>query len=202
MARTWKHILRHDHFRSKYRYVGVFFERRFQPLSVGRFFSNQRESISRCPKSPFPSKTQNRQIARTSPLTTLVSKVLETMVKLLRFCQIKNCSACFNSDSELGTLSQIVSLQLSKTGSKLATRNSTQPPSSLTCQRHSKVSTFSWPALQCHVWNTRTELAWFKSCCLTLFFHDHFLQMSINLLCSHFFSKMNGVWKPLQVILH
>ena len=58
LARTWKHILRHDHFRAKYRYVGVFFERRFQPLSVGGFFSNQRESISRCPKSPFPSKTQ------------------------------------------------------------------------------------------------------------------------------------------------
>ena len=71
MARTWKHILRHDHFRAKYRYVGVFFERRFQPLSVGGFFSNQRESISRCPKSPFPSKTQNRQIARTSPLIGL-----------------------------------------------------------------------------------------------------------------------------------
>ena len=49
--------------------MGVFFERRFQPLSVGGFFSNQRESISRCPKSPFPSKTQNRQIARTSPLS-------------------------------------------------------------------------------------------------------------------------------------
>ena len=46
-----------------------FFERRFQPLSVGGFFSNQRESISWCPKSPFTSKTQNRQIARTSPLT-------------------------------------------------------------------------------------------------------------------------------------
>ena len=45
-----------------------FFERRFQPLSVGEFFSNQRGSISRCPKSLFPSKTQNRQIARTSPL--------------------------------------------------------------------------------------------------------------------------------------
>ena len=68
MARTWKHILRHEHFRAKNRYVGVFFERRFQPLSVGEFFSKQRESISRCPKSPFPSKTQNRQIARTSPL--------------------------------------------------------------------------------------------------------------------------------------
>ena len=72
MARTWKHILRHDHFRAKYWYVGVFLERRFQPLSVGGFFSNQRESISRCPKSPFPSKTQNRQIARTSPLRTLL----------------------------------------------------------------------------------------------------------------------------------
>ena len=52
MARTWKHIilLRHKHFRPKYRYVGVFFERRFQPLSVGGCFSNQRESINRCPK--------------------------------------------------------------------------------------------------------------------------------------------------------
>ena len=29
---------------------GCFFERHFQPLSVGGFFSNQRESISRCPK--------------------------------------------------------------------------------------------------------------------------------------------------------
>ena len=46
----------------------LFFERHFQPLSVGGFFSNQRESISRCSKSPFSSKTQNRQIARTSPL--------------------------------------------------------------------------------------------------------------------------------------
>ena len=66
MVRTWKHILRHDDFRAKYRYVGVCF---FQPLSVGGFFSNQRESISRCPRGPYPSKTQNRQIARTSPLT-------------------------------------------------------------------------------------------------------------------------------------
>ena len=46
---------------------GRFFERHFQPLSVGEFFSNQRESISWCRKSPFLSKTQNRQIARTSP---------------------------------------------------------------------------------------------------------------------------------------
>ena len=41
-----------------------FFERRFQPLSVGGCFSNQQESISRYPKtqgkSMFPSKTQNR----------------------------------------------------------------------------------------------------------------------------------------------
>ena len=69
MAQTWKHILRHDHFRAKYRYVGVFFYRRFQPLSVGGFFSNQRESIGRCSKSPYPSKTQNRKKARTSPLS-------------------------------------------------------------------------------------------------------------------------------------
>ena len=36
---------------------------------LGGFFSNQRESISRCPKSPFSSKTQTRKITRTSPLT-------------------------------------------------------------------------------------------------------------------------------------
>ena len=70
-ARTWKHILRHEHFRAKYRYVGVFSECRFQPLSVGGFFSNQRESTCRCPTSPFPSKTQNRQIARFSPLNSI-----------------------------------------------------------------------------------------------------------------------------------
>ena len=69
LARTWKHISRHEHFR-KNRYVGVFFfECRFKPHSVGGLFSNQRESISRCgPKSTFPSKIQNRQMARTSPL--------------------------------------------------------------------------------------------------------------------------------------
>ena len=50
---------------------GRSFECRFQPLSVGGFFSNQRESNCRCPKSSFPSKTQNRQIARTSRLTQL-----------------------------------------------------------------------------------------------------------------------------------
>ena len=50
---------------------GRFFERRFQPLSVGGFFSNQLESIiySRCPKTLFQTKTQNRQTARTSHLT-------------------------------------------------------------------------------------------------------------------------------------
>ena len=36
-----------------------FFERCFQQLSIGRLFSNQRESIFRCPKGPFPSKPQN-----------------------------------------------------------------------------------------------------------------------------------------------
>ena len=47
----------------------AFFERRFPPLSVGGFFSHQRESNSRCPKSILPSKTQNGQIARTSPVS-------------------------------------------------------------------------------------------------------------------------------------
>ena len=62
--------------------MGVFFERRFQPLSVGGFFSNQRESISRCPKSPFPSKPQNRQEARTSPLS--LNPVRSSIVQDLR----------------------------------------------------------------------------------------------------------------------
>ena len=66
-SRTWKHILRHESFPREIPVRGrfFFFERRFQPLSVGGFFSYQRESISWCLKSPFPSKTQNRQIART-----------------------------------------------------------------------------------------------------------------------------------------
>ena len=69
------------------------------------------------------------------------------LTKFLRFCQTESCSASFNSDSELRTLAKIFSLQLSMTGSKLVTRNSTQPLSSLTCQRHSTMfcmSTCSW----------------------------------------------------------
>ena len=65
MARTWKHISSRA-FPHEIPVRGRFFERRFQPLSVGGFFSKQRESISRCPTSIFPSKTQNRQIARTA----------------------------------------------------------------------------------------------------------------------------------------
>ena len=41
--------------------------------------------------------------------------------------------------------------------------------------------------------------------CLTLFYlilPDHFVQRSIKLLVLLFFSKTNGVCKPLQVILH
>ena len=68
MARAWKHIFVTRISARKYRYGGVFFlERSFQPLSVGGIFSNQRESISRCPKSPLPSKTENQQSAQTSP---------------------------------------------------------------------------------------------------------------------------------------
>ena len=49
-----------------------FWASRFQPLSVRRFFSNQEESISWCPKSPFPSQIQNWQIARTSSVHIIV----------------------------------------------------------------------------------------------------------------------------------
>ena len=37
-----------------------------------------------------------------------------------------------------------------------------------------------WPTMQCHIQKTRTGLAWFKSCCLTLFHPDLFVQRSIN----------------------
>ena len=68
MARTWKHIFHHVHFRAKY--MGFFFfERRYQPLFARGFISNQRKSICWCPKSPFLSKTQNRLRALTSPFS-------------------------------------------------------------------------------------------------------------------------------------
>ena len=78
-------------------------------------------------------------------LTPLVSKEFwkeSCSTKSLRFCQPESCSASFNSDSELRTLAQISSLQLSMTGSKLVTRNSTQPPFSLTCQIHLTILMF------------------------------------------------------------
>ena len=57
MARTWKHILRHKYFRAKYRYVGSFFERRFQPLSVGGFFSQTNEDrLVGAPRAHFRQK--------------------------------------------------------------------------------------------------------------------------------------------------
>ena len=61
---TWvSTFLRHEHFRAKYRYVGVFFERRFQPLSVGRFLKPMAidKSVPQAPISAKNSKTQNRQ---------------------------------------------------------------------------------------------------------------------------------------------
>ena len=38
MARTWKHILRHDHIRAKYRYVGVFLRTPFSTTFRWRIF--------------------------------------------------------------------------------------------------------------------------------------------------------------------
>ena len=69
-------------------------------------------------------------------LTPLVSKVPKEScsTKFLPFCQTESCSASFNSDSKRRILAQISSLKLSMTSSKLVTRNSTQPPSALTCQ--------------------------------------------------------------------
>ena len=92
MARTWKHVLRHEHFRAceilvRGRFI---FERPFQPLSVGGFFSNQRESTSQCLKSPFPSKTQNRQIAQTSPLTCHRNFIISVGIYAESVCSEKN----------------------------------------------------------------------------------------------------------------
>ena len=57
----------HEHFSAKYRYGGGGggggFEGRFQPLSLGEFLPNQRDSICRRSKSPFPSKGENSQLA-------------------------------------------------------------------------------------------------------------------------------------------
>ena len=61
---------------------GRFFERHFQPLSGRGLFSNQRESISRCPKSLFR-QTQNRQIARTSPLISSKALLLHELVTIV-----------------------------------------------------------------------------------------------------------------------
>ena len=95
LARKTKHSLRNDHFRAKYRYFDDFssredwrekqsthygtiisarntgtltiFRAQFSTSIRWRNFSIQRESTNRRPKSTFPSKTQNRQYARTSP---------------------------------------------------------------------------------------------------------------------------------------
>ena len=70
MVRTWKHILRHEHLARNTGAWAFFFRTPFSTTFRWRIFS---QSISGYPKSPFPSKTQNRQIARTSPLTTSTS---------------------------------------------------------------------------------------------------------------------------------
>ena len=44
---------------------------------------------------------------------------------------------------------------------------------------------------QCNVTKSRTGLAWFKSCSLTLFYPDHFVQRSTNLLFLLFFFLRN-----------
>ena len=70
MAWTWKHIIIASRaFLREISVRGRFFRTPFSATFRWRIFSNQRESISPCPKSPFPSKTQNWQMARTSPLT-------------------------------------------------------------------------------------------------------------------------------------
>ena len=56
MAQTWKHILRHELFRVKYRYVGVFFERRFNHFLLEGFSQTNGNRLVSAPRAHFRQK--------------------------------------------------------------------------------------------------------------------------------------------------
>ena len=56
MARTWKHILRHEHFRVKYRYVGVFSNAVFNHFQLENFSQTNRNRLVGTPRAHFRQK--------------------------------------------------------------------------------------------------------------------------------------------------
>ena len=56
MARTWKHILRHDHFRAKYRYVGVFSNAVFNHFPLEDFSQTNGNRLVGAPRAHFRQK--------------------------------------------------------------------------------------------------------------------------------------------------
>ena len=53
MARTWKHILRHEHFRAKYRYVGGFSNAVFNHFPLEDFSQTNGNRLVGAPKAHF-----------------------------------------------------------------------------------------------------------------------------------------------------
>ena len=57
MARTWKHILRHEHFRAKYRYVGGFFSNAvFNHFPLEDFSQTNANRLVGAPRAHFRQK--------------------------------------------------------------------------------------------------------------------------------------------------
>ena len=90
MAWTWKHIFRHEHFRAKYWYLGVYFWTPFSTTFRWRIFLKPTGIDQSVPKSPFPSKTQNRETAWTSPW------LKDTGAETLRKIVSQPCQAGFD----------------------------------------------------------------------------------------------------------
>ena len=56
MVRTWKHILRHDHFRAKYRYVGVFSDAVFNHFPLEDFSQTNGNRLVGAPRAHIRQK--------------------------------------------------------------------------------------------------------------------------------------------------
>ena len=74
MARIWS-TLRHEHFRAKCRYMGVFSKAVFNHFPLEDFFLKTTGIDQSVPQEPISVKTQNRQIARTSPLKESLTQI-------------------------------------------------------------------------------------------------------------------------------
>ena len=62
MSRTWKHILRHEHFRAKYRYVGVFSNAVFNHFLLEDFSQTNGNRLVGSPRAHFRQKLKINKI--------------------------------------------------------------------------------------------------------------------------------------------